>query len=481
MARSAPKSPPHIILIMTDQQRFDTIRALGASHMDTPNIDRLVQEGVSFTNCFCNAPSCVPSRASLFTGYHPHTTGVLRNGQKWSRTWVGQLAKAGYHCVNIGKMHTIPYDAPAGFDERFVVENKDRFFEGRWFADEWDKALAAHKIEKPSRARYRALPDYDQRLGAVDWTLPKALHSDVFVGETACWWLETRPRPEALFMQIGFPGPHPPYDPPSEYSDAYLARPDLPVPKVRQSDLDGLPDALKRKREHDTKVDHDAVSWQLQPSEDQLRRLRAHYDGNVTMIDEQVGALMDVLERKGYADNCVVIFMSDHGDNLGDHGLSQKWSMYDMVTRVPAIVWAPGRMKGGREVSELCQLFDFAPTILQFAGLTPSTDMEAISLMPAIAGEPWKGRKVVFSEQAADVAMRDVRLITMVRNTRWKAVFYLGTDQGQLFDLQTDPGEENNLWQDPCFSAERNALEHELLEWRLNSSVDTMDLMENAR
>jgi arylsulfatase len=106
MTASLPR--PHIFLVMTDQQRFDTIRALGAGHMQTPNLDRLVNEGVSFDNCFVNAPSCVPSRASLFTGYSPHTTGVLRNGQKWGRTWVEQLAQSGYHCVSVGKMHTIP-------------------------------------------------------------------------------------------------------------------------------------------------------------------------------------------------------------------------------------------------------------------------------------------------------------------------------------------------------------------------------------
>ncbi|WDR03976.1 sulfatase-like hydrolase/transferase [Devosia algicola] len=204
-----PAKRPHIFLVITDQQRFDTINALGASHMDTPNLDRLVNEGVSFHNCFINAPSCVPSRASLFSGYFPHTTGVLRNGQNWEKTWVELLANAGYHCVNVGKMHTIPYDAKAGFSERFVVENKDRFFEGRWFADEWDKSLQHQGVTKPSRAMYRTLPDYSERLGAFEWPLAEHQHADVFVAETAAWWLETRPMPEALFMQIGFPGPHP--------------------------------------------------------------------------------------------------------------------------------------------------------------------------------------------------------------------------------------------------------------------------------
>ncbi|MEM8648401.1 MAG: DUF6316 family protein, partial [Pseudomonadota bacterium] len=126
---------PNIILIMTDQQRYDSIRALGYPYVETPHLDRLVNEGTTLTNCHITAASCVPCRASLFKGYYPHTTGVLRNGQPWTRTWVEQLSEAGYRCVNVGKMHTIPYNAPAGFHERYVVENKDRYMEGRWYFD----------------------------------------------------------------------------------------------------------------------------------------------------------------------------------------------------------------------------------------------------------------------------------------------------------------------------------------------------------
>jgi arylsulfatase A-like enzyme len=204
---------PHIILIMTDQQRYDTIGALGASWVQTPHLDRLVGEGVTFTNCHITAASCVPCRASLFKGYYPHTTGVLRNGQPWRRTWVERLAAAGYYCVNIGKMHTIPYNAEAGFHERYVVENKDRYMEGRWYFDEWDKALAAHGLKKQQRVLYRQREDYRKRLGAFLWELPEHLHSDVFVGDMARWWVETYPVTEPLFLQVGFPGPHPPYDP----------------------------------------------------------------------------------------------------------------------------------------------------------------------------------------------------------------------------------------------------------------------------
>lgn len=471
----------HIFLIITDQQRYDTIAALGFPHMHTPNMDRLVREGTSFDNCFITAPSCVPSRASLFNGYYPHATGILRNGLHWQRTWVGSLAAAGYHCVNVGKMHTIPYDAKAGFHERFVMENKDRYYEGRWFADEWDKALVARGQIKPSRERYRALPDYRERLGAYEWTLPAESHADFFVGDQASWWLQTRPKPEALFMQIGFLGPHPPYDPVARYAERYLAHPDLPVPDPAPADLDDLPAFLKAKREHDSRVDHDAVLWQLQPTTAQLRRLRAYYLANVSMIDEALGKLLKVLDARGYLDESLIIFTSDHGDNLGDHGLSQKWSMYDTVTRVPALVWAPGEVPAGRREPGLCQLFDLGATVLDWAGVDLPPACQAQSLLPALRGEPWSGRDMVFAEQAGDVALTGASLFSMARDHRYKAMHILGSDEGQLFDLQKDPQEMHNLWHHPAHLGQRQRLLQALLDWRMRSSVQTMQLMSDAR
>ena len=475
------KQRKHIFLIITDQQRYDTIAALGFPYMHTPNLDRLVREGTSFSNCFITAPSCVPSRGSLFTGYYPHATGILRNGQPWQHTWVSTLAERGHHCVNIGKMHTIPYDAKAGFHERFVMENKDRYYEGRWFADEWDKALVARGHTKPSRERYRTLPDYKDRLGAYDWTLPPESHADFFVGDLANWWLETRPKPESLFMQIGFLGPHPPYDPLPQYTERYLNDPRVPVPAAVPPDLDQLPSFMHAKREHDARVDHDAVLWKLKPTDAELRRLRAHYLGNVTMIDEALGKLVATLERKGYLDESLIIFTSDHGDNLGDHGLSQKWTMYDTVTRVPAIFWAPGEVQQGRREDGLCQLFDIGATVLDWAGAPLPPACQAQSLMPALKGEPWAAREQVFAEQAGDVVLTGARLVSMVRDTRYKAVHILGSDEGQLFDMQADPGELRNLWNDPPHHNERARLMHALLEWRMQSSFDTMNIMAHAR
>lgn len=467
---------PDIVMIITDQQRYDTIRALGASHMDTPNIDRLADRGVSFTNCHVTAPSCVPCRASLFTGYYPHTNGVLANGQPWSRTWVSELQGAGYHTVNIGKMHTIPYDAPAGFDERFVVENKDRYMEGRWFFDEWDKALAAHGLRKQQREEYRKRGDYRDRLGAFTWDLPEHLQSDNFVGGMARWWLATKPVEKPLFLVVGFPGPHPPYDPTPDIAAKYMAR-DVPLPEVTEAEMSGLVPPLTEKRQHDVDVDHDSVSWKLDPTRDELHRMRAYYYANVEMIDREVGLILDTLEARGRMDNTIIIFTSDHGDCLGDHGLSQKWAPYEEVTRVPLIISAPERFDGGRVVDELVQLFDLGPTILEWAGITPDGSFEAMSLNAALDGADFAGRTHVFCEQGGDVNLTGARFLTMVRSETHKLVHYQGADYGQLFDLREDPRERVNLWDEPGAADAKATLMSVLMNWHIDSTVQT----QNAR
>jgi arylsulfatase A-like enzyme len=465
---------PNIIFIITDQQRYDTIHALGYAYMDTPHLDRLVREGVVFSQCHITAASCAPSRASLFTGYYPHTTGILKNADRWTRSWVERLAAAGYYCVNVGKMHTFPYQTSLGFHERYVVENKDRYLEGRYFFDEWDKGLRARGLVKQQRELYRLRPDYDQRLGAFLWELPEETHSDAFVGDLACWWLQTHPVEQPLFLQVGFPGPHPPYDPTERYAQRYLDR-ELPLPVVTPEELDGQPPPFRAMRVHNTQVDHDSIVHVLNPTREQLHRQRAYYFANVTMIDDRVGQLLDVLQQRGYLDNAVVIFTSDHGDCLGDHGHSQKWTMYDCVTRMPMIVWSPERFAPARTIDALCQHMDIGPAILELAGAEVPRTIEARSLLPALRGEPFAGRDYVYAEHGRDGILQQTDFLTMVRSRDWKLVHFLDQPWGQLFDLQRDPAEVRNLWSDPAAAGARQQLLDELREWRIRSDVHTAD------
>ncbi|MFR9731760.1 sulfatase [Saccharopolyspora sp. MS10] len=471
-----PATPdrPNIVLIMTDQQRFDSIAALGHTHVDTPNLDRLAREGAALTNAYVASPSCAPSRASLFTGLYPHTSGVLRNDDRWSHSWVEDLAGAGYRCTSIGKMHTYPYEASVGFAERHVVENKDRAHPNLpFFLDQWDKALWIRGAEKPSRVTYRRREDYRERLGAFEWELPEDLHADHFVGNLAQHWLETYPDHDApFFLQVGFPGPHPPYDPPPRHLDPYRDR-EMPAAHRSAEDLAAQPAPLQALRQQHLDNDHDAIVHLADPTEEQLQRQRQHYYANVSLIDEQVGGLLRALEERGVLENTVVVFTSDHGDALGDHGHSQKWTMYEPSVHVPLLIWGPGRVRPGQVLDGLTSLMDIGPTVLELAGLAPPEWMEAESLLPALRGEAWSGRAEVFSEHARDFILTDTELMTMVRDERWKLVEFSDHERGQLFDLREDPAEEHDLWSSAEHREVRDRLHESINRWRVRSAMHT--------
>ncbi len=465
---------PNIILIMTDQQRYDTINALGFPYMETPVLDRLVKEGTSFTRCYINAASCVPARASLFTGYHPHTTGILRNGDSWRHSWVEHLAAAGYRCVNLGKMHFQPFDAPGGFHERYAIENKERRTKevGKYYLDEWDRALAANGFRE--RPDYRSWADFDERLGAYEWPLPAHLHSDNFTGDFVNWWLERYEKVEPLFLQIGFPGPHPPYDPTAELGAKYLAK-ELPLDEIRDDDLASQPASFVALREKHAERKPDSVAHRIRPSEAARHRQRAYYFANTEMIDTKIGEILEGLEARGYLDNAIVVFMSDHGDCLTDHGHSQKWNNYEQTIRVPLIFWSRGRIAGDRRQDGLVQLFDLGSTILDYAGVTIPESFESISLRPALEGETFEGRPFVTCEQGRDNNQNHADLINMIRTPHRKLVHFLGHSDGQLFDLDADPKEYKNLWNDPGHAVVKRDLFATLFEWRIESGHRTRD------
>lgn len=463
---------PNIVLVMTDQQRHDTIAALGHPHMLTPHLDELVRGGTAFTHAYVTAPSCTPSRASFFTGLYPSGNGVLRNDEPWPRTWIEDLAASGYRCVNVGKMHTYPYEAPTGFHERHVVENKDRGTATvPFFLDNWDKALHAAGVIKPDRRTLRDLPDYRDRLGAFEWVLPERLHADAYVGSLACRWLDEYPGTEPFFLQIGFPGPHPPYDAPPRLLDLYTDRA-IPPAIGQESELDGMPPQVRSIRREHLEHDHDSIVHLASPSEQQRRRQRVHYYANVTLIDEQIGQLVAALTRRGVAENTVIVVTSDHGDALNDHGLSQKWTMYEPSVRVPAIMHGP-EVPAGVRIDEPISHFDLGATILDIAAVPQRPGTAARSLWPALAEDRgWEPREQIYSEQARDSIQTASEMMTMVVQDRWKLVSFSDADDGQLFDLRDDPQEVHNLWSAPGHAEVRAALLARITQWRLQSQLD---------
>ncbi len=469
-------SRPNIVFILTDQQRYDTIAALGFDHMITPNLDRLARHGTAFENMYITAPSCAPSRASLFTGVYPHTNGVFRNDEPWTYCWVKDLAEAGYHTVNVGKMHTMPVEGPFGFHERHVVENKDRDHPNLpFYLDNWDKAYFLRGLEKPSRVTQRRRADYGDLLGAWTWQHDEILHPDVFVGQMACWWLDRYTGEDPFFLQVGLPGPHPPYDPTEDYLDMYDGR-DLPAPIP--PDPEAQPKAMRDLRAFHLGEDADGIVHLADPSPEQSRRQRAHYYANVTMIDKQVGEILDALERRGVIDDTIVVFTSDHGDALGDHGHSQKWNMYQSTVHVPALVFGPGRIPQGRRVTDTVALFDLGPTILDWAGVAVPSWMEATSLAPYFGDEPPARRQRAYAEHSNDALLTGTRFMTMILDGTFKLVHFVDSDEGMLFDLEHDPNEQTNLWDDPAHLETRSHLVDEILKWRLKSSLKTQGFTE---
>ena len=461
---------PNIVFIITDQQRYDTIAALGHDHMITPNLDRLAARGTSFENMYITSPSCAPSRASLFSGTYPHTNGVFRNDEHWQYCWVKDLAEAGYRTVNVGKMHTMPVEGAFGFHERHVTENKDRDHPSLpFYLDNWDKAFFLSGLEKPSRVTQRRKEGYDDKLGAWVWEHDEKLHPDVFTGQMAKWWLDRYTGDSPYFLQVGLPGPHPPYDPTQKYLDMYDGR---DFPEVIPPDADAQPEALRGLRDFMLDEDADGVVHRADPTAEDSRRQRAHYYANVTMIDAQVGEVLDALEARGDLDNTIIVFTSDHGDALGDHGHSQKWNMYQSTVRVPAILAGPG-ITEGKTVSDNVALFDLGPTILDWAGVAVPDWMEAQSLTPYLDEGPDPERSKVFAEHSNDALLTGTRMMTMLLEDRMKLVHFIDSDEGQLFDLTSDPNEQVNLWGDPAHSKTKARMVDDILKWRSESALKT--------
>ena len=298
----------------------------------------------------------------------------------------------------------------------------------------------------------------------------------------ATHWIRTKPKDEErpLFLEIGFPGPHPPYDPTPEMAEKYLQR-DLPLLPVTEAELDGQPAPYKAMRQHNVEVDHDSVVHMLEPSDEQRHRQRAYYMANVEMIDTKIGEILQALEDKGYLENSVIVFTSDHGDCLTDHGHSQKWSMYDTITRIPLIVSSPQRFAGDRRVKGLCQQMDIGPALLELADITPNLTMEARSLLPALQSQPWESRAHVFAEHGRDAILQETEFMTMVRSEDWKLVHFVDCPQGQLFDLQNDPDEVINLWDVVAHADKKRELLDVLRDWRISSDVHTAGWSANWR
>jgi arylsulfatase A-like enzyme len=452
---------PNIILIMTDQQRWDTVGAWGYDQMLTPNVDRLVQEGISFRQAYCPGATCVASRAAIFTGMYPHTTGVY-SFQNWQthRCWVQDLADAGYHCANIGKMHFTPRDISGGFHDRIIVENptnKTHAMGG--VDDDWGKYMTLHGITRPND-RNQTDSDWLRKYQGIVWHEEERFHSDVFIGNSAVRWIETNQSQKPLFLQIGLTGPHEPWDPLPRHLELYDDR-EVPPRVFREGELDEKPPQHLTHQHFHANTKHESQIDIASANEDDIAHMRRHYYAKITTVDEQIGRVIGALEAKGYLENSIVIFCSDHGELLGDHKLAYKWLMYDPIVHIPLIIRTGSSMKQPRTVNDLVSLIDLGPTILEAAGIDVPTYMEGRTLSPYLDGRETTPRKYVCCEDNYQI---------MFRTKTHKLVYYIGQQAGELYDLVSDPHELQNLWDSKSHAGIRQALLVHTLDWMAASN-----------
>jgi len=453
---------PNIIVIKTDQQRADTIAALGHAHMITPNLDRLVREGVSFTNTHCCAATCTPSRAAFYTGQFAHNTGVY-GFDDWAhrRTWLHDIQASGYHTSAVGKVHHHPATAMMAFDERLYAENFPEFSAH----DDYSNFLKAEGVGHPYEALTRA-GDWMEKCVSAPFPFEEKYFVDHWVGTRACEWIDRYEKSEPFYLHVGFVGPHDPFCPPQRWIDLYA---DRPVPEVVGGTEEWATKPPEYRRFMERCVDpsryskppgHGVMNVSLEDkSPEDIARMRRHYYARVSAIDEQVGFILEALERKGCLENSIILFTSDHGENLGDHGLMFKWLMTEQTTRVPMIVRLPGSMRAARsDVVDDClaSQIDVGPTLLEAAGVPGAASLDGQSQWSR-----WCKGQI---DSVPESVLCEDNYMTMIRTEREKLVYYAGQPYGEYYDLSEDPNQLNNRFDAPDCADRVTALKLNLLE-----------------
>lgn len=402
----------NVLLIQSDQQRWDTIGP--GSRALTPNLDRLAARGVRFEACYTNSPLCVPSRASSVTGAWPHEAGCYGNAAAFDgriKTYAHILGEQGILAGDIGRM-----DFAKGCDHGFDASRE-------------------HPRQEPDLFECMRSP-MAQRVGGYRsycWDT-EILEEDRYEDQVAeiCESLERHAGDGVPWHLVAnFNLPHPPFKVPRQFFEMYDVS-KTAVPEIPDGYLENLHEASKAHRYH----------WDVEtvfPGDD-IRLKRTIYYAMTTWLDALVGAVLDKLDELGLAENTLVIFTSDHAENLGDHGMWSKGSFYDTSCRIPMIMAGPS-LPRGHTVAEPVSLIDLAPTILDVFHVAPRAEMHGQSLLPVARGEADAHPGVVFGEYHGHDAVSGQ---FMVRTERCKYIHHVGMP-AQLFDLRTDPGEMHDL------------------------------------
>lgn len=452
---------PNILWICTDQQRWNTIGALGNPFVKTPNLDKLVKEGVSFNYSFCQAPFCTASRASFLTGMYASTVHATKNGAaEWPEAApliTKTLKDAGYECGLAGKFHL-----STAMANRPEKRPKDDGYQVFHYSHSPYQGGMSNEYIKYHRDKGIDVLALKQELGYV----PAEYHQTTWCADRAIDFIKDRREWPWLFS-LNVYDPHSPLDPPKEYLDRYK--------------LDEIWDPAFQNSDLEEKSVFNNVMFQSKPKKyttEENRLLLAKYWAQIDLIDENIGRILRTLEETGQLDNTMIIFTSDHGDMTGDHGLVNKGCrFYEGLVRVPLIVWYPKKFMHNVQSDALVELIDIVPTILDVTGLPVDEKLQGKSLLPILTGKkPANEHKKFVRSEFYDEGMINKNHLyafaTMYRTKEYKLVSYHGHEMGELFDLKTDPNEFKNLWNDPAYQNIRFQLMKESFDATV-LSIDT--------
>ena len=413
---------PNILLLLTDQQRFDTIAAAGYSHMKTPNLDRLAGEGCLYENAYTPNPICCPARHNLITGLSARYHGLADNeygvscDQELDRL-PSLLARDGYDCRMIGKTHYVPVREHNGFSNLELMDEVPEYRNDDEFAKYLKNNGYGH-IQNLHGVRNLLYMSPQQSL------LPDEHHGTKWVADRSIDYLENHDYHHPFFLFSGFIAPHPPFNVPQGLKDCYKG---VDIPKPYQSKTDVC--ALAKEN----------MAWCDLPTDEHKKRMRECYYTQITFIDEQVGRILDKLEELGQIDNTVIIFTSDHGEMLGDYNCYQKFLPYNSASKIPMIIRYPKKLKPNTRETGYVDLNDIMPTVLDAVSINYTGKHKLIG-ESLFASEKEKDRNYQFVEYS-----RDSRRWVSILSPTYKYNYFFGGGNEELFDLVNDPNETENI------------------------------------
>ncbi len=436
---------PNLILITTDQQRFDAAGGTGPSWLRTPHFDDLRRQGITFSRAYADCPICVPSRATIMSGLSAQAHGMAKNGSMaealTGATLPQLLGDAGYQTAAIGKMHFEPQRARYGFDE--MILPADYYREMQRHGD--DVQPMRHGLGQ-------------NELHPTLATVPESKTLTSWIAEQCVEYIRERRDPtRPFFLWCSFSKPHPPFDPPEPYYSMY-GRSDIAVPVTSEwSQSDAVPPAFARARQM-------ANSDTLDP--EVTRAMKAAYYGLVTQCDYNMGRIFAALGDVGLWDDTMLLYTSDHGDFLGDHGASGKAFWHEGSAHVPFVLrppksWGQEARRAGTVCDSLACLTDVLPTLVAAGGGEVPESVEGVDLLAVARGESVPREWLEgFSTANGTGGAPSFFAIT---DGRWKYIFYPEGACEQLFDLQTDPLETRDLARETEHQATREHLSNSML------------------